>query len=110
MSWTDALFINTDNGDLSDGIQVAEMVSANSCKIGDLILTSDDLLFNENLTVKLASKVSGQCPEVGALQDTSTYINSLQAGDKVAVYKVKGSDPNDYTSTLYLVLGKLVRL
>ena len=109
MSWTDA-FINTDTGDLSDGIQVAEMVSANSCKIGDLILTAEDLLFNENLTVKLASKVSGQCPESGSLQDTSTYINPLKAGDKVAVYKVKGSDPNDYTSTLYLVLGKLVRL
>lgn len=109
MSWTDA-FINTDKGDLSDGIQVAEMVSANSCKIGDLILTAEDLLFNENLTVKLASKVSGQCPEMGALQDTSIYINPLKVGDKVAVYKVKGSDPNDYTSTLYLVLGKLVRL
>ena len=81
MSWTDA-FINTNIGDLSDGIQVAEMVSANSCKIGDLILTADDLLFNENLTVKLASKVSGQCPEVGALQDTSTYINPLKAGDR----------------------------
>ena len=109
MSWTDA-FINTDTGDLSDGIQVAEMVSPNSCKIGDLVLTAEDLLFNENLTVKLASKVSGQCHEVGALQDTSTYLSPLQAGDKVAVYKVKGSDPNDYTSTLYLVLGKLVRL
>ena len=109
MSWTDA-FINTDNGDLSDGIQVAEMVSANSCKIGDLILTAEELLFNDNLTVKLASTVSGQGPEVGALQDTSTYLSPLQVGDKVAVYKVQGSDPNDYTSTLYLVLGKLVRL
>lgn len=109
MSWTDAFF-DTDRGDLSDGIQVAEMVSSNSCKIGDLVLTSDDLLFNESLTVKLASQVSGQCPEVGALQDTSTYISPLKAGDKVAVYKVKGSDPNDYTSTLYLVLGKLVKL
>ena len=47
MSWTDA-FINTDTGDLSDGIQVAEMVSSNSCKIGDLVLTAEDLLFNEN--------------------------------------------------------------
>ena len=109
MSWTDA-FIDSDMGDISDGIQVAEMVSANSCRIGDLILTAEDLLFNEGLTVKLASKVAGNCPEVGALQDTSTYINPLQAGDKVAVYKVKGSDPNDYTSTLYLVLGKLVKL
>lgn len=109
MSWTDA-FINTDNGDLSDGIQVAEMVSPNSCKIGDLVLTAEDLLFNENLTVKVASKVSGQCPEVGSLQDTSTYISPLKTGDKVAIYKVKGSDPNDYTSTLYLVLGKLVKL
>ena len=109
MSWTDA-FIDTNIEDLSDGIQVAEMVSANSCRIGDLILTSEDLLFNENLTVKLVSKVAGQCTEVGALQDTSTYINPLQAGDKVAVYKVKGSDPNDYKSTLYLVLGKLVKL
>ncbi len=109
MSWTDA-FINTNNGDLSDGIQVAEMVSSNSCKIGDLILTSDDLLFNESLTVKLASKVTGQCPENGAFQDTSTYINPLKAGDKVAIYKVKGSDPCDYTSTLYLVIGKLVKL
>lgn len=109
MSWTDA-FINTDEGDLSDGIQVAEMVSANSCKIGDLILTAEDLLFSESLTVKVASRVAGQCPVGGVLQDQSTYLNPLQAGDKVAVYKVKGSDPNDYTSTLYLVLGKLVRL
>lgn len=109
MSWTDA-FIGTNIEDLSDGIQVAEMVSANSCRVGDLILTAEDLLFNEGLTVKLASKVAGNCPEVGALQDTSTYLSPLKAGDKVAVYKVKGSDPNDYTSTLYLVLGKLVRL
>ena len=109
MSWTDA-FIDTYMKDLSDGIQVAEMVSVNSCKIGDLVLTAEDLLFNESLTVKLASQVAGQCPEVGALQDTSTYLSPLKAGDKVAVYKVKGSDPNDYTSTLYLILGKLVRL
>lgn len=109
MSWTDA-FINNDTGDLSDGIQVAEMVSSNSCKIGDLILTAEDLLFDESLTVKLASQVAGQCPEAGALQDASTYISPLKAGDKVAVYKVKGSDPNDYTSTLYLVIGKLVKL
>ena len=84
MSWTDA-FIDTNIEDLSDGIQVAEMVSSNSCKIGDLILTSEDLLFNENLTVKLASKVAGNCPEVGALQDTSTYLSPLKVGDKVAV-------------------------
>ena len=109
MSWTDA-FINTNIEDLSDGIQVAEMVNSNSCKIGDLILTAEDLLFNENLTVKLASKVSGQCSENGSLRDTSTYISPLKANDKVAVYKVRGSDPDDCTSTLYLVLGKLVRL
>lgn len=109
MSWTDA-FIPSDIGDLSDGIQIAEMVSSNSCKIGDLILTSEDLLFNELLTVKLASQVAGQCPESGALQDTSTYISPLKAGDKVAVYKVRESDSSDYTSTLYLVLGKLVKI
>lgn len=109
MSWTDA-FINTDTGDLSGGIQVAEMVSSDSCKIGDLTLTTEDLLFNESLTVKIASQVSGQCPEGGSFQDTSTYISPLKAGDKVAVYKVKGSELNDYTSTLYLVLGKLVKL
>lgn len=109
MSWTDA-FINTNIGDLSDGIQIAEMVSSNSCKIGDLILTADDLLFNETLTVNIASKVSGQCSEGGSFQDTSQYLSPLKAGDKVAVYKVCGSDSNDYTSTLYLILGKLVRL
>lgn len=109
MSWTDA-FLSSPAGDPSEGIQIAEMVSQNSCKIGNLILTSEDLLFNENLTVNVASKVSGQCPEGGALQDTSTYIIPLKAGDKVAVIKIKGSDSTDYTSSLYLVLGKLVKL
>ena len=109
MSWTDA-FLSSPAGDPSEGIQIAEMVSQNSCKIGNLILTSEDLLFNENLTVNVASKVSGQCPEGGALQDTSTYISPLKAGDKVAVIKIKGSDSTDYTSSLYLVLGKLVKL
>ena len=109
MSWTD-VFMDTVSRDLSSGLQVAEMVSENSCRIGDLILTSEDLLFNEVLTVKIASQVAGQCPEGSSFQDTSTYISPLKAGDKVAVYKVKGSEPNDYTSTLYLVLGKLVKL
>lgn len=109
MSWTD-VFMDTVSRDLSSGLQVAEMVSENSCRIGDLILTAEDLLFNEALTVKIASQVAGQCPEGGSFQDTSTYISPLKAGDKVAVYKVKGSEPNDYTSTLYLVLGKLVKL
>ena len=95
MSWTDA-FLSSPEGDPSEGIQIAEMVSQNSCKIGDLILTSEDLLFNETLTVNIASKVSGQCPEGGALQDTSTYISPLKAGDKVAVIKIKGSDTTDY--------------
>ena len=109
MSWTDA-FLERDEGDPSAGIQLAEMISENSCKIGDLILTSEDLLFDESLTVKLASAIAGQCPEGGALIDKSTYISPLKTGDKVAVMKVKGSDPTDYTSTLYLVLGKMVKL
>ena len=109
MSWTDA-FLERDDGDTSAGIQLAEMISENSCKIGDLILTSEDLLFDESLTVKLTSTIAGQCPEGGALVDKSTYISPLKAGDKVAVMKVKGSDPTDYTSSLYIVLGKMVKL
>lgn len=109
MSWTDA-FLERDDGDTSAGIQLAEMISENSCKIGDLILTSEDLLFDESLTVKLASTIAGQCPEGGALVDKSTYISPIKAGDKVAVMKVKGSDPTDYTSSLYIVLGKMVKL
>ena len=88
MSWTDA-FLERDDGDTSAGIQLAEMISENSCKIGDLILTSEDLLFDESLTVKLASTVAGQCPEGGALVDKSTYISPLKTGDKVAVMMVK---------------------
>ena len=109
MSWTDA-FLERDDGDTSAGIQLAEMISENSCKIGDLILTSEDLLFDESLTVKLASTVAGQCPEGGALVDKSTYISPLKAGDKVAVVKGKGNDPTDYTSSLYIVLGKRVEI
>lgn len=109
MSWTD-VFMDTVSRDLSSGVQMAEMVSENSCKVGDLILTAEDLLFNETLTVRIASQVAGQCPEGGSFQDTSSYLSALKAGDKVAVYKVCGSDPGDHTSTLYLVLGKLVRL
>lgn len=109
MSWTDA-FLEKGEGDTSADIQLAEMISENSCKIGDLILTSEDLLFDESLTVKLASTVAGQCPGGGPLIDKSIYTSPLKAGDKVAVMKVKGSDPTDYTSSLYLVLGKMVKL
>ena len=109
MSWTEA-FLSSPDEDQSEGIQIAEMVSQNSCRIGNLMLTSEDLLFNETLTVNIASKVLGQCSEGGTLQDISIYVRPLKAGDKVAVIKIKGSDPTDYTSSLYLVLGKLVKI
>lgn len=112
MSWTDD-FINTiqshNNSDL--GIQLAVMVSSNSCKIGELLLTSEDLLFNEHLVKQVATKVSGNCPaDGGALNDTTTYISELKAGDTVAVVRTSNSDSSDDTSSLYIVLGKLVKL
>ena len=81
-------------------IQLAEMTSSTSCRIGKLELTAEDLLFNDRLLSKVAISVAGQCPAGGALQDQSKYLPALQTGDMVAVYRV--------SDTQYLVLGKMV--
>lgn len=92
------------------GIQLATMLSPTSCKIGNLILTGEDLLISAHLTTQLAKKVAGHCPAGSALQDRSEYLPALQAGDLVAVYRVPESDPRDKTSSRYLILERMVQV
>ncbi len=84
------------------GIQIATMLGPDSCKIGTLILTKQDLLFSDRLTKPTAVAVAGQCPADSALVDKSTYLPILQAGDLVAVYRM--------SDTKYLVLERMVAM
>lgn len=81
-------------------IRLAEMTGPNSCRIGNLPLSPEDLLFNERLLSPVAVSVSGRCPADGELQDQSEYAPALAAGDQVAVCRI--------SETKYLVLGKMV--
>lgn len=67
----------------NDDIQLAEMTGSNSLKIGDMTLTSEDLMFDDSLVHPPDGK------------------RALQAGDTVAIMR--------FSDTLYLVLGKMVR-
>ena len=82
-------------------ILLAVMTGPNSLDIGDMELTSEDLMFNEHLGRPVATKVSGSVSG-NEFIDKTTYLSSLKAGDTVAVKR--------YSDSLYLVLGKMVRI
>lgn len=79
-------------------IEFATMTGPKSCKIGDLLLVEEDLIFSEHLLNRLAIKVSVS----ESHSDQSQYIQPLQVGDEVAVIRV--------SQTRYLVLDRVVGL
>lgn len=105
MSWADD-FAGMMGRPESTGAQLAEMTGPNACKIGNLQLTAEDLLFDDRLLHPTATGVAGYCPENASLQDKSAYLPALKTGDKVAVIPIK--EPEG-TVSKYLVLGRMVK-
>ncbi|RFZ79853.1 DUF2577 domain-containing protein [Lacrimispora amygdalina] len=79
-------------------IEFATMTGPKSCKIGDLLLVEEDLIFSEHLLNRLTIMVSVS----ESHSDQSQYIQPLQVGDEVAVIRV--------SQTRYLVLDRVVGL
>lgn len=103
MAWEDEFsdILNGSNRD-SPQIKLATMTGPNSCKIGNLFLTSEDLLFSDRLLNQTCSKVSETAPDGGGTcTDKSTYIPPLKSGDTVVVYQISDS--------CFLVLERMVK-
>ena len=95
MSWTNDFVDMMRQGDGSSSggtIKLAEMLGPDSCKIGNLTLLKEDLLFAEHLLKKVCVQVKETAPANGGLcTDQSTYLPALKAGDKVAVVQISDS-------------------
>lgn len=104
MAWTeDMVSMMRQGGSESQGgvIKLAEMIDPTSCRIGNLTLTKEDLLFDEHLLKPVCTDVIEQAPSGGGLcADQSIYIPALKAGDQVAVVQISDSR--------FLVLGRMV--
>lgn len=103
MAWENELSEMIGGGSAESGatIQLAIMTSPNSCKIGNLELKSEDLLFNDRLVNRVCTGVKETAPGGGGLcTDQSSYLSALSAGDTVAVYQLSDSR--------FLVLGRMV--
>lgn len=73
-------------------MKLATMTGANSCMIGNLQLTSADLMFADHLLQTKCVKVSEVAPkDGGACTDKSAYMTALKAGDTVLVYQLSDS-------------------
>lgn len=82
-------------------LQVGVMAGPNSCKVGNLLLTKEDLLFSDKLLAPVCTKVSEVSGAEGAAcTDKSTYLPALKAGDRVLVYQLSDS--------CFVVLERLV--
>lgn len=77
-------------------IQLAVMTGSNSCKIGTLMLSGEDLYIPDRLMSQACTGV-----KVPALnKDTSSYSTPLKAGDMVVVYQL--------SQTKYVILQRVV--
>ena len=88
-------------GEQTAQLQLGQMTGPNTCKIGNLTLTKDDLLFDDRLlqaTCTKVSEISGA--EGSACTDKSSYISALKAGDQVLIYQISDSK--------FIVLGRMV--
>ncbi len=73
-------------------LQVGQMTGPTSCKIGNLILAPEDLLFSDRLLHPTCTKVSEVSRAEGsACTDKSTYLSALKSGDQVLVYQISDS-------------------
>ncbi len=77
-------------------IQLAVMTGSNSCKIGTLMLSGEDLYIPDRLLSQACTGV-----KVPALnKDASSYSAPLKAGDMVVVYQL--------SQTKYVILQRVV--
>lgn len=102
MAWENEFSdILNNSGNSAPQIKLAMMTGPNSCKIGNLILNAEDLLFSDRLLSSTCTKVSETAPDGGGTcTDKSSYISALKAGDTVAVYQISDSQ--------FLVLERMV--
>lgn len=103
MAWENEFsdILSKSGGNSSPLIKLAVMTGPNSCKIGNLTLNAEDLLFSDRLLSSTCTKVSETAPDGGGkCTDNSSYISALKAGDTVAVYQI--------SDTQFLVLGRMV--
>ncbi len=93
MAWTNDMVDMFGNHSMSTaGLKLATMTGANSCMIGNLQLTSADLLFADHLLQTKCVKVSEVAPkDGGTCTDKSSYMTALKAGDTVLVYQLSDS-------------------
>lgn len=81
-------------------LQLGEMTSAKTCKIGDLKLDADDLLIAEHLT-EYEKKIDIE--DKGTLTNTKIKIHGkLKKGDLVLVYRLSDEQ--------YVIIEKLVEV
>lgn len=102
MAWNNdlAALINPNTG-AARNLKLATMTGPNSCNVGNLQLTSEDLMFSEHLTKQICTKVSEIAPDGGGTcTDKSTYIPALKSGDIVLVYQISDSK--------FLIIEKVV--
>lgn len=102
MAWENEFSdIMNNSGTAAPQIKLAVMISPNSCKVGNLTLNAEDLLFSDRLLSTTCTKVTETAPDGGGTcTDKSTYISALKAGDTVAVFQISDSQ--------FLVLGRMV--
>ncbi len=80
-------------------IQIGVMQDTASCKVGELLLESEDLLIAEHLKTGYHYAIDKDSP---SLKDNDTFIEPLKEGDIVAAYKI-----NDEK---YIILERLVEV
>lgn len=78
-------------------IQIGIMDSATSVSIGKLKLSGSDLLIAQHLITGYHFAVDNGTPSI---KDKNTFVEALQKGDKVAVYRI--------SDELYIILERLV--
>lgn len=102
MAWENEFSdIMHESGKDAQSIQLAVMTGANSCKIGNLELGPEDLLFDDRLVNPTCTKVSETAPDGGGqCADNSSYLSPLKSGDVVAVYQTSDSQ--------FIVIGRMV--
>lgn len=77
-------------------IRLAVMTGTNSCKIGNLMLSGEDLYIPDRLQAQMCTGV--KVPDLG--KDASSYSTALKTGDMVVVYQL--------SSTKYAILQRVV--
>ena len=92
MAWMNDMVDMFGNQQTATGLKLATMTGPNTCMIGNLQLTSTDLMIADHLLYTKCVKVSEVAPkDGGACTDKSSYMSALKAGDTVLVYQLSDS-------------------